>query len=278
MGSPIASSRCSTCPTMQVASCATAASRTPARRHSISSIRTSSSWQARCPRCSSRTAGRGYAYRSTPDSTWRHPILLPLCGLANLTGHGPPTVRADGMCLLGLSTTSADGWTNRPLVYASPDGIGWQFLSFVTPAIEGGSAVSDRAGPHHLRRDPAFLHAASRAARRPHPRVGPVPARRDRRHVDRRIRKRRRGADVAIPLARQRLGRTRRHRRDARWPHRVRLRLSACASGHSRARQRGRGPPLGSRAHPARRRRQLGPGLPPRDRDRDLESSSPSTT
>jgi hypothetical protein len=56
-------------------------------------------------------------------------------------------VRQDGMCLLGLSTTSADGWTNRPLVYASPDGIDWHFLSFVTPAIEGGSAVSDRAGP-----------------------------------------------------------------------------------------------------------------------------------
>ena len=79
--------------------------------------------------------------------TWRKPILLPLCGLPNLPGHGPPTVRADGMGLLGLSTTSPDGWTNRPLVYASPDGIEWHFLSFVTPAIEGGSAVSDRAGP-----------------------------------------------------------------------------------------------------------------------------------
>jgi len=79
--------------------------------------------------------------------TWRQPILLPLCGLPNLTGHGPPTVRQDGMALLGLSTTSADGWTNRPLVYASPDGVHWNFLSFVTPAIEGGSAASDRAGP-----------------------------------------------------------------------------------------------------------------------------------
>lgn len=78
---------------------------------------------------------------------WRRPILLPLQGLPNITGHGPPTTRADGLCLLGLSTTSADGWTNRPLVYASPDGIHWSFLSFITPAIEGGSAVSDRAGP-----------------------------------------------------------------------------------------------------------------------------------
>lgn len=79
--------------------------------------------------------------------TWRKPILLPLYGLASLTGHGPPTVRADGVSLIGLSTTSADGWTNRPLVYASTDGIRWNFLSFITPAIEGGSAVSDRAGP-----------------------------------------------------------------------------------------------------------------------------------
>jgi len=79
--------------------------------------------------------------------TWREPILLPLDGLANLTAHGPPTVRADGMALLGVSTTSADGWTNRPLIYASPDGIHWHFLSFVTPAVDGGSAESDRAGP-----------------------------------------------------------------------------------------------------------------------------------
>ena len=79
--------------------------------------------------------------------TWRKPVLLPLFGLPNLTGHGPPTTRVDGMSLLGLSTTSVDGWTNRPLVYASPDGINWHFLSFITPAIEGGSAASDRTGP-----------------------------------------------------------------------------------------------------------------------------------
>jgi hypothetical protein len=76
--------------------------------------------------------------------TWRRTILLPLHGLASLTGHGPPTVRADGVAILGLATTSADGWTNRPLVYASTDGGRWNFLSFITPQIEGGSAVSDR--------------------------------------------------------------------------------------------------------------------------------------
>ena len=80
--------------------------------------------------------------------TWRRPILLPLCGLGSLTGHGSPMTRSDGVQLLGLSTTTQDGWTNRPLVYACSDGMEWRFLSFVTPAIEGGSAVSDRvAGP-----------------------------------------------------------------------------------------------------------------------------------
>jgi hypothetical protein len=80
--------------------------------------------------------------------TWRKPILLPLGGLTSLTGHGSSmaATRSDGVHLLGLSTTTPDGWTNRPLIYASTDGRHWHFLSFVTPAIEGGSAVSDRAG------------------------------------------------------------------------------------------------------------------------------------
>lgn len=87
--------------------------------------------------------------RASPDGgrTWRRPILLPLGGLGSLTGHGSAMVRSDGVQLLGLSTTSPDGWTHRPLVYASTDGIEWRFLSFVTPAIEGGSAVNDRSIP-----------------------------------------------------------------------------------------------------------------------------------
>lgn len=79
--------------------------------------------------------------------SWRPPILLPLDGLPNVTGHGPPTVRQDGMCLLGVSTTSDGGWRNRPLVYASPDGQQWHFLSSIVPQDAGGSAISDRAGP-----------------------------------------------------------------------------------------------------------------------------------
>jgi hypothetical protein len=79
--------------------------------------------------------------------TWRRPILLPLCGLRSLTGHGSSMVRADGMNLLGLTTTSADGWSNRPLVYASTDGLNWRFLSFITPADHDGAAIDDRSGP-----------------------------------------------------------------------------------------------------------------------------------
>jgi hypothetical protein len=79
--------------------------------------------------------------------TWRRPILLPLGGLGSLTGHGSAMTRSDGVQLLGLSTTSPDGWTHRPLVYASTDGIEWRFLSFVTPEIVGGSAVNDRSIP-----------------------------------------------------------------------------------------------------------------------------------
>ncbi len=81
--------------------------------------------------------------------TWRRPILLPLGGLPSLTGHGSSMVRSDGMNLVGLTLTTEDGWTNRPLVYASRDGIAWRFLSFIAPTVEGaaGSAVSDRSGP-----------------------------------------------------------------------------------------------------------------------------------
>lgn len=76
--------------------------------------------------------------------SWRRPILVPLQGLGSLTGHGPPTIRRDGVALLGMARTTPDGWTNRPLVYASTDGRRWDFLSFITSDLEGGSAVSDR--------------------------------------------------------------------------------------------------------------------------------------
>ena len=166
--------------------------------------------------------------------TWRRTILLPLDGLSSLTGHGPPTVRADGVAILGLATTSADGWTNRPLVYASTDGARWNFLSFITPQIEGGSAVSDRG---ELPLFGAIRHFYARASWRcatgaSSPRCAFSATARD--LLDGHLRKRGRGADLALPVARQRLGRAGRHRRDGGRPHRLRLRLSPRALRHPR--------------------------------------------
>ena len=79
--------------------------------------------------------------------TWRRHILLPMGGLPALSGNGSSMVRSDGMNLIGLAMTTDDGWVNRPLVYASRDGIEWRFLSFITPRSDAGSAVSDRSGP-----------------------------------------------------------------------------------------------------------------------------------
>jgi hypothetical protein len=79
--------------------------------------------------------------------SWRRPILLPLGGLHSLSGQGSTSVRADGVSLIALTSVTPDGWTRRPLVYASTDGGGsWQFLSFITPEQDDGTAVSERKG------------------------------------------------------------------------------------------------------------------------------------
>jgi hypothetical protein len=79
--------------------------------------------------------------------TWRKPMLLPLVGLPSLTGHGSAMVRSDGVSLLFLTAVSADGWTRRPLVYASlSGGVTWTFLSFITPTADDGAAVSEKKG------------------------------------------------------------------------------------------------------------------------------------
>lgn len=73
--------------------------------------------------------------------TWRRHILLPLVGLHTLSATSASTVRTDGRSLVFLTTTSADGWTRRPLVYAGVDGgHAWQFLSFITPKHDDGAA------------------------------------------------------------------------------------------------------------------------------------------
>lgn len=77
---------------------------------------------------------------------WRRPILLPLSGLTALSAHGSSmyATRADGMHILGLTHMARDGWSSRPLIYGSTDGVHWHFLSFVTQQSPDGSAMSDR--------------------------------------------------------------------------------------------------------------------------------------
>jgi hypothetical protein len=79
--------------------------------------------------------------------TWRRHILMPSGGLPSLSGSGSCLVRSDGMFLLGLAMTTEDGWMNRPLVYASRDGVDWRFLAFIAPPGAQDQAVSTRQGP-----------------------------------------------------------------------------------------------------------------------------------
>lgn len=77
---------------------------------------------------------------------WRRPVKLPMTGLHSLSGQGSTMVRSDGVSLIALCAVMADGWTRRPLVYASTDGLQWNFLSFMTPMSDDGQAVSDQIG------------------------------------------------------------------------------------------------------------------------------------
>lgn len=78
--------------------------------------------------------------------SWRRPIILPMSGLGSLSGQGSTMVRSDGMSLIALTSVTPDGWTRRPLLYASPDGTNYSFLSFMTPQDDDGQAVSDKVG------------------------------------------------------------------------------------------------------------------------------------
>jgi len=93
----------------------------------------------------SRDAGR----------TWTPPSELPLDGLHSLSAINSALVRPDGRCLLFLTLVSEDGWTRRPLVYASTDdGAEFHFLSFITPlrdpfaAADGDWKSTYRFGGH----------------------------------------------------------------------------------------------------------------------------------
>jgi hypothetical protein len=50
------------------------------------------------------------------------------------------------MSLIALTSVTPDAWTRRPLIYASPDGINWNFLCFMTPQDDDGQAVSNKEG------------------------------------------------------------------------------------------------------------------------------------
>jgi hypothetical protein len=78
---------------------------------------------------------------------WRRHILLPMFGLPALSGCGSVFIRSDGLALLGLAMTTEEGWMNRPLLYASPDGSDWRFLTFITGQDPLGQSVSVRDTP-----------------------------------------------------------------------------------------------------------------------------------
>ncbi|WP_428410400.1 sialidase family protein [Hyphococcus sp.] len=65
--------------------------------------------------------------------SWRDPIILPQYELPSLTNFGSPmyAAREDGVHLLGCQTNSPDALSPRPLVYGTPNGIDWLFLSFM---------------------------------------------------------------------------------------------------------------------------------------------------
>ncbi len=77
---------------------------------------------------------------------WRSPVTMPMSGLQSLSGQGSAIFRSDGMCLVALTAVSDEGWTRRPLIYASPDGVSWNFLCFMTPRQDSSQAASERIG------------------------------------------------------------------------------------------------------------------------------------
>lgn len=65
---------------------------------------------------------------------WSRSYRLPLDGLGAISANSSQMVRSDGTSLMFLTAISKDGWSRRPLVYASvPDRSTWHFLSFMTP-------------------------------------------------------------------------------------------------------------------------------------------------
>jgi hypothetical protein len=65
---------------------------------------------------------------------WSRSYRLPMDGLPAISSNSSQMLRSDGRSLLFLTMISKDGWSRRPMVYASvPDQSTWHFLSFITP-------------------------------------------------------------------------------------------------------------------------------------------------
>ena len=217
-----------------------------------------------------RPGSRAWIRVSTDGGhSWRPPIEAPKLGWPSLSGHASAIVRADGTSLVFMTAVSDDGWKRRPVVYASVDGgAGWTFLSAMTPEADDGAAIADRSVglrysahryfyPRGIALPDGSLLASIRCQRDPTSILWTEIFASD--DGGRTWGFRSRVNDWGAP------GRPRAH---GRRPHRLCLRLPPAAVRRARARERGRGPDLGTRVDPARRRRELGPGLPARDRDR----------
>jgi hypothetical protein len=78
---------------------------------------------------------------------WSRSFRLPLDGHPAISANSSQMVRSDGVSLLFLTMVSRDGWSRRPMVYASvPDRSTWHFLSFMTPKDDPyGAADGDWA-------------------------------------------------------------------------------------------------------------------------------------
>jgi hypothetical protein len=73
---------------------------------------------------------------------WSRSYRLPMDGLPAISSNSSQMVRSDGRSLLFLTMISKDGWSRRPMVYASvPDQSTWHFMSFITPKEDPFSAT-----------------------------------------------------------------------------------------------------------------------------------------
>lgn len=98
---------------------------------------------------------RGWMRASTDGGrTWRPHTLLQNYDFPSISlpGTSMYSVRHDGVMLLGIHTNAPKALGPRPIVYASADGVGWQYLGSIideepaSPYYPGGSPFA--AAPH----------------------------------------------------------------------------------------------------------------------------------